>query len=267
MQEHQVTAGANTFDLEPPFFVLATQNPIEQEGTYPLPEAQLDRFMLSINIGYPDAATRSGGSSWPPPRPRRRRSGRSCSGRDMLWIQQLVREVPASDHMVDYAVDLVRATRPKEPGALDFIKNWLAWGAGPRAAQYIDPGGQGPGHPPRPPGRQRRRHPRRGPARPAAPHLHQLQRRRRGGRRRSDHRQDPPDRARAELRRARGEGRRIGEAIRSSQDQVGLLRRPSSPDARLPTLVECLIRDDRGDRTGDACLIPRQLTIPQTPPE
>ena len=115
---------------------MATQNPIEQEGTYPLPEAQLDRFMLSIHIGYPsreeerrivNATTQATQEEVRP----------ILSGRDLLWIQQLVREIPASDHMVDYAVDLVRATRPKEPGALGFIKNWLAWGAGPRAAQYI----------------------------------------------------------------------------------------------------------------------------------
>src|SRR5208337_1637925 len=136
MQEYQVTAGSNTFELDPPFFVMATQNPIEQEGTYPLPEAQLDRFMLSINIGYPsrederrivNATTQASAEEIRP----------ILSGRDLLWIQQLVREIPASDHMVDYAVDLVRATRPKEPGALGFIKDWLAWGAGPRAAQYI----------------------------------------------------------------------------------------------------------------------------------
>ena len=155
--------------------------------------------------------TRSGGSSTPPPRRRRRRFEPILSGRDLLWIQQLVREVPASDHMVDYAVDLVRATRPKEPGALDFIKNWLAWGAGPRAAQYIVLAVEGPGDPPRPPGGERRRHPLRGPPRAAAPHLHQFQRRRRGRRRRSDHRQDPPIRARAELRRARRWGRRLPE--------------------------------------------------------
>ncbi|MHB1556147.1 MAG: AAA family ATPase [Isosphaeraceae bacterium] len=136
MQEYQVTAGSQTFDLEPPFFVMATQNPIEQEGTYPLPEAQLDRFMLSIRIGYPSrdeerrivhATTQAAHEEVKP----------ILSGRDLVWIQQLVREVPASDHMVDYAVDLVRATRPDEPGAPEFIKNWLAWGAGPRAAQYI----------------------------------------------------------------------------------------------------------------------------------
>jgi len=136
MQEYQVTAGSNTYELEMPFFVMATQNPIEQEGTYPLPEAQLDRFMLSIKIDYPSrdeerkivkATTQSVHQEV---KPVLRRS-------DLLWMQQLVRQVPASDHMVDYAVDLVRATRPNETDALPFIKKWLAWGAGPRAAQYI----------------------------------------------------------------------------------------------------------------------------------
>jgi MoxR-like ATPase len=136
MQEYQVTAGGNTHDLEQPFFVMATQNPIEQEGTYPLPEAQLDRFMLSIHIGYPSrdeerrivkATTQTAPQEVQP----------VLKGQDLLWIQQLVRSVPASEHMVDYAVDLVRATRPKEANALPFISKWLAWGAGPRAAQYI----------------------------------------------------------------------------------------------------------------------------------
>ncbi len=141
MQEYQVTAGGTTYDLEMPFFVMATQNPIEQEGTYPLPEAQLDRFMLSINIGYPSrdeerqivkATTRQ---SMPEVRPVLR-------ARDILWIQQLVRQIPATEHIVDYAVDLARATRPEEPASPDFVKNWLAWGAGPRAAQYLILGGK-----------------------------------------------------------------------------------------------------------------------------
>jgi len=136
MQEYEVTSAGQTYKLEPPFFVMATQNPIEQEGTYPLPEAQLDRFMLSIYIGYPTrseerdivmATTQSG----------KKDIQAVLQGRDILWIQQLVRQVPTSQHMVDYAVDLVRATRPKEPPSPDFIKNWLAWGAGPRAAQNI----------------------------------------------------------------------------------------------------------------------------------
>ncbi|GAB4131484.1 MoxR family ATPase [Thermopirellula anaerolimosa] len=136
MQEYEVTSAGKTYPLELPFFVMATQNPIEQEGTYPLPEAQLDRFMLSINIGYPTrneereivmATTQTVRHEIQP----------VLTGRDILWIQQLVRQVPASQHMIDYAVDLVRATRPKEPPSPDFVKNWLAWGAGPRAAQNL----------------------------------------------------------------------------------------------------------------------------------
>ncbi len=136
MQEHEVTAAGKTHKLEEPFFVMATQNPIEQEGTYPLPEAQLDRFMLSINIGYPtrseerDIVLATTQTSQPDIKA-------VLQGKDILWIQQLVRQVPTSQHMVDYAVDLVRATRPKEPSSPDFVKNWLAWGAGPRAAQNI----------------------------------------------------------------------------------------------------------------------------------
>jgi MoxR-like ATPase len=136
MQEHEVTVAGNTYKLDQPFFVMATQNPIEQEGTYPLPEAQLDRFMLSINIGYPTrdeereivmATTQTS----------RQEAKPVLQGQDILWIQHLVRQVPASQHMIDYAVDLARATRPKEPPSPEFVKNWLAWGAGPRAAQYM----------------------------------------------------------------------------------------------------------------------------------
>jgi len=136
MQEYEVSSAGKTYPLELPFFVMATQNPIEQEGTYPLPEAQLDRFMLSINIGYPTrseereivmSTTQTGKKEIRP----------LLEGRDILWIQQLVRQVPTSQHMVDYAVDLARATRPKEPPSPDFVKNWLAWGAGPRAAQNM----------------------------------------------------------------------------------------------------------------------------------
>jgi MoxR-like ATPase len=136
MQEYEVTSSGKTYALEPPFFVMATQNPIEQEGTYPLPEAQLDRFMLSIHIGYPTrdeereivhATTQT----------IRQKIDTVLQARDILKIQQLVRQVPVSDHMVDYAVDLVRATRPKEDDSPEFVKNWLAWGAGPRAAQYL----------------------------------------------------------------------------------------------------------------------------------
>jgi len=136
MQEYEVTVGDETYPLDLPFFVLATQNPIEQEGTYPLPEAQLDRFMFMVNIDYPKLqeereiikATTS--EAPPPPQPVLR-------GADILAIQSIVRRVPVSDHVVNYAIDLVRATRPNEPTSPPFVKEWLTWGAGPRAAQYL----------------------------------------------------------------------------------------------------------------------------------
>ena len=136
MQEYQVTAAGKTYDLEQPFFVMATQNPIEQEGTYPLPEAQLDRFMLSINIGYPtkqeeieivNSTTRD----------EEVQIREVLRARDILWIQKLVRQIPATEHIVEYAVELARATRPNESGSPEFVKKWLAWGAGPRAAQFL----------------------------------------------------------------------------------------------------------------------------------
>ena len=136
MQEYEVSSAGTTYQLELPFFVMATQNPIEQEGTYPLPEAQLDRFMLSINIGYPTRAEERE-IVMSTTQTVKRDIQPVLQGKDILWIQQLVRQVPASQHMVDYAVDLARATRPKEPPSPDFVKNWLAWGAGPRAAQYL----------------------------------------------------------------------------------------------------------------------------------
>jgi MoxR-like ATPase len=136
MQEYRVTAGGNTYDLEPPFFVLATQNPIEQEGTYPLPEAQLDRFMFHIKIGYPEKqeevdivlATTKDVQAEPEP---------VLSGDDILALQSIVRRVPVSRHVATYAASLARATRPKTEEAPGFVNEWLAWGAGPRAAQYL----------------------------------------------------------------------------------------------------------------------------------
>jgi MoxR-like ATPase len=136
MQEYQVTAGGQTYPLQQPFFVLATQNPVEQEGTYPLPEAQLDRFMFMVKVGYPQREdertivknTTMDLRSEPHP---------VLSAEDILAIQKLVRRVPVSDHVVDYAVNLVRATRPHEKDTPDFINNWLTWGAGPRAAQNL----------------------------------------------------------------------------------------------------------------------------------
>jgi len=136
MQEYHVTAGGNTYELDLPFFVLATQNPIEQEGTYPLPEAQLDRFMFMVNVDYPT-------------KEQERTIVRSTTaeqevdlrlvlrGKDILRVQQIVRRVPVSAHVIDYAVNLARASRPNRPEAPQFINEWLTWGAGPRAAQYL----------------------------------------------------------------------------------------------------------------------------------
>jgi MoxR-like ATPase len=135
MQEKQVTAGGQTFDLELPFFVLATQNPIELEGTYPLPEAQLDRFMFNVYVDYPTeseeerivATTTSSYEA---------KLDRVLGGADILALQKLVRRVPVTEHVVRYAVRLARATRGRE-GAPEFVRQWVSWGAGPRASQYL----------------------------------------------------------------------------------------------------------------------------------
>jgi len=136
MQEYRVTAGGVTYQLPLPFFVLATQNPIEQEGTYPLPEAQLDRFMFMILINYPAREeeiqiVKATTYDYEP------NLQSVVSAEDILKLQHIVRKVPISEHVVSYATDLVRATRPKEEGSPEFIKEWVAWGAGPRAAQYL----------------------------------------------------------------------------------------------------------------------------------
>ena len=136
MQEHKVTAGGKTYDLDEPFFVLATQNPIEQEGTYPLPEAQLDRFMFNLNIEYPSnkeevaivrATTTSKNHVLNP----------VITKSEIASYQELVKRVPTSDNIVEYAVKLVSATRPSSNSAPDFIKESVEWGAGPRASQYL----------------------------------------------------------------------------------------------------------------------------------
>ncbi|MFH1686292.1 MAG: MoxR family ATPase [bacterium] len=136
MQEHEVTAAGETFHLDEPFFVLATQNPIEQEGTYPLPEAQLDRFMFNVFVDYPSSSEEreivKSTTAVPD-----YHLDKILSPEEIIEFQQLIRRVPVSDHVVGYAVDLVRATRPNEKGAPDFVKNWVNWGAGPRASQYL----------------------------------------------------------------------------------------------------------------------------------
>jgi len=135
MQEHQVSAGDQTFDLEMPFFVLATQNPIEQEGTYPLPEAQLDRFMLNIYIDYPtlneelEIVRYTTGARMAEVAP-------VLNAKKIIALQNLVRRIPASDYVIQYAVNLVRNTRP-ETTDFDYIKKWVRWGAGPRASQFL----------------------------------------------------------------------------------------------------------------------------------
>ena len=136
MQEYRVTAGGETYPLDLPFLVFATQNPIEQEGTYPLPEAQLDRFMFYVAVSYPSAdeeleIVRSTTIATRPP------LKRILSPHKIRDLQDLVLRVPAADHVIRYAVNLVRASRPNEPDAPDFVKENVSWGAGPRASQYL----------------------------------------------------------------------------------------------------------------------------------
>jgi len=136
MQEHQVTAGGKQHRLPEPFFVLATQNPIEQEGTYPLPEAQLDRFMFNIHVGYPSEdeefqivrlTTMS----------RQVDLKHVLSGDEVISLQEIVRKVPVADHVIRYALQFARLTRRGEGNCPDFVNEYVGWGAGPRASQYL----------------------------------------------------------------------------------------------------------------------------------
>jgi len=136
MQEHEVTAAGTTYKLEEPFFVLATQNPIEQEGTYPLPEAQLDRFMFNLWVEYPSheeeiQIVKSTTSAYEAD------LQVMLTADEIMNLQKLVRRVPVADNVIDYAVKLVRNTRPNEDGSPKFIQDWINWGAGPRASQYL----------------------------------------------------------------------------------------------------------------------------------
>jgi len=136
MQEHRVTAAGETMPLPAPFFVLATQNPIEQEGTYPLPEAQLDRFLFDVRVGYPDEDAEVGilrsttGADFEPLRP-------VIDGEETRALQRLVRDIPAADPALRFAARLARATRPAEADASDTVKKYVRWGAGPRAGQAL----------------------------------------------------------------------------------------------------------------------------------
>ncbi|KAA3658367.1 MAG: MoxR family ATPase [Calditrichaeota bacterium] len=136
MQEHRVTTGGKTYQLEEPFFVLATQNPIELEGTYPLPEAQLDRFMFNIVMDYlPEdeevKVVTNTTSNYKPD------FTRVVTGKDVVEFQKLIRNVPVAESVARYAVQLVAASRPTNPNSPDFVKNWVSWGAGLRASQYL----------------------------------------------------------------------------------------------------------------------------------
>lgn len=136
MQEHHVTAAGQKYTLEEPFFVLATQNPIEQEGTYPLPEAQLDRFMFNIWLDYPSQQeeldiVKSTTSMYTA------QLTHILGAEEILYYQDLIRRVPVADNVISYAVNLVTSTRPKIQSSPQFIKDWLSWGAGPRASQYL----------------------------------------------------------------------------------------------------------------------------------
>ncbi len=136
MQEHHVTIGDETYPLPDPFFVLATQNPIEQEGTYPLPEAQLDRFMFNIRVNYPSAPEeeaiikRVTGTY-------RANITKQLDGEAVARLQKVVRRVPVADHVVAYASQITRASRPREDEAPDFVREMVSWGAGPRAGIYL----------------------------------------------------------------------------------------------------------------------------------
>ena len=141
MQEYKVTASGTTYSLDLPFIVFATQNPIEQEGTYPLPEAQLDRFMFQINVQYPSKAeeieiVRTTTSTYKPT------IDKAFSPEEITSLQDLVTRVPVADYVLEYAIRLVRASRPSDSSSPDFIKKWISWGAGPRASQYLILGGK-----------------------------------------------------------------------------------------------------------------------------
>ena len=135
MQEHKITNAGKVYDLDQPFFVLATQNPIEQEGTYPLPEAQLDRFMFNILVNYPsrDEEVSIVNSTTSNPKVDLKKI---MAKKEILEFQSLIPRVPIAENVVEYAVDLVNSTRPGK-NATSFVNNWIEWGAGPRASQHL----------------------------------------------------------------------------------------------------------------------------------
>lgn len=141
MQEREVTVGRNTYDLPEPFFTIATQNPIEQEGTYPLPEAQLDRFMFNIKVGYPSAEEEEKILA-ATTRNEKVEVRKILSSRAIVNLQKLVHSVAVSEHVIKYVSRLVRATRPRDESAPEFVRELVDWGAGPRAGQFLIQGGK-----------------------------------------------------------------------------------------------------------------------------
>lgn len=136
MQEYKVTAAGETYNISLPFFVLATQNPIEQEGTYPLPEAQLDRFMFNLWLNYPSLEEEKTVVEWTTGTISAQ-VNKIIDKEKILYFQELVRKVPVANNVIDNAVKLVAATRPSDNGKFPYIKEWIRWGAGPRASQYL----------------------------------------------------------------------------------------------------------------------------------
>lgn len=136
MQEYNVTAAGETHELNLPFFVLATQNPIEQEGTYPLPEAQLDRFMFNLWLNYPSVEDEKKIVEWTTGMDMNT-VNKIINRDDIIFFQNLVRKVPVAENVINYAVNLSSATRPNKDSKLDYINNWIRWGAGPRASQFL----------------------------------------------------------------------------------------------------------------------------------
>ncbi len=215
MQEREVTVGQETLHLPDPFFVIATQNPIEQEGTYPLPEAQLDRFMFDIRIGYPSldeekkilAATTKGEQV---------ELKKVLSGKAIVNLQKLVTSVPISDYTVDYVTRLIRATRPTEEKSPQFIKDMVDYGAGPRRAEP-DPRRQGHGRDGRSVQRLARRRPKGRQPRLTSPDQHQLP----GPGRGADHRQHHPAADRRDARARGAQVRPPGRQQHRTRDVIG----------------------------------------------
>src|SRR5438874_9930699 len=141
MQERQVSVGQETFNLPEPFFVIATQNPIEQEGTYPLPEAQLDRFMFNIKVDYPSVEEEKR-ILLTTTKDETPELTKVLSGKAIVNMQKLVRSVPVGEYVIDFATRLVRATRPRDPSAPEFVRKMVDWGAGPRAGIFLIQGGK-----------------------------------------------------------------------------------------------------------------------------